>query len=89
MGRLTDLSRAPRERAEKAMSEQAFAILLASAFTFGCAVIQLLEQHARAVTAVLSIVVLCLGPFVGLVSLAQKAETSPRAKQSSIVRSPH
>ena len=69
------------------MTEQAFAILLASAFTFGCAAIQALKQHAQAVTAVLSIVVLCLGPFVLLVSLAQNGEPSPRTEQPPIARS--
>ena len=69
------------------MTEQAFAILLASAFTFGCAAIQALKQHAQPVTAILSIVVICLGSFVGLVSLAQKAELSPRAERPPVTQS--
>ena len=71
------------------MSEHAFAVLLASTFTFGCAAIHMLEQHARALTAVLSIVVLCLGPFVGLVSPAQKAKPSPLADLPPIAWSPN
>lgn len=69
------------------MTEQALAILLASAFTFGCAAIQALKQHAQPVTAVLSIVVICLGSVVGLVALAQKAEPGPRAERTLIARS--
>ena len=69
------------------MTEYAFAILLTTTFTFGCAVIQALEEHAQPVTAVLSIVALCLGSFVGLVSLAQKAEPGPRAERPPIARS--
>ena len=69
------------------MTEQAFAILLASTFTLGCVVIQVLKKHAHAVTGVLSIVALCLGSFVGLVSLAQKAEPDARAERSPIARS--
>ena len=60
------------------MTEQAFAILLASAFTFGCALIQRAGRHAQAVTAILLLVVLSLGPFVGLVALAQRGEPSVR-----------
>jgi drug/metabolite transporter (DMT)-like permease len=66
------------------MSEQAFAILLAVTFTFGCAAIHALKQQAQAVTAVLSIVVLCLGAIVVLVSLAQKTEPSRRTERHSI-----
>ena len=70
------------------MTEQAFALLLASAFTFGCAAIHTLERHARAVTAVLSIVVLCLAPFVGLVALAQKAKPSAASGRTPIAWNP-
>jgi hypothetical protein len=66
------------------LSDHAFAVLLASTFTFGCAAIHALEQHARAMTAVLSILVLCLGPFVGLVSMVQKATPGPLAEQSPV-----
>ena len=69
------------------MTEQVFAVLLASAFTLGCVAIQALKQHAQPVTAVLSIVVICLGSFVGLVSLVQKAEPGSRAEQPPIARS--
>ena len=71
------------------MTEQAFAILLASAFTFGCAMIQIAERHAQAVTAVLLLVLLSLGPFVGLVALAQKAEPSVQVEQTAAYHRPH
>ena len=71
------------------MTEQVFAILLASAFTFGCVAIQALKQHAQPVTAILSIIAICLGSFVGLVSLAQKGQPGPRTEHTSIARSTH
>ena len=70
------------------MTDQTFAILLASAFTFGCAAIQIAEQHAQAVTATLLVVVLSLGPFVGLVALAQKAEPTSTTEQKSVTKRP-
>lgn len=70
------------------MDEQTLAILLASAFTFGWAAIQTLERHARAMTAILSVIVLCLGPFVGLVALAQKAKPSARHEHLPIAWNP-
>ncbi|MCJ2103168.1 hypothetical protein [Methylobacterium sp. E-046] len=70
------------------MNEQAFAILLASAFTVGCAMIQIAGRHAQAVTAFLLLIVLCLGPFVGLVALAQQAEPSVQAEQPAAFHGP-
>ncbi|MCJ2136705.1 hypothetical protein MKK69_22085 [Methylobacterium sp. J-026] len=67
------------------MNEQAFAILLASIFTSGCAVIQIAGRHPQAVTAILLLLVLSLGPFVGLVALAQRGEPSVHAKQPAAV----
>lgn len=50
------------------MTGQTFAILLASAFTFGCAAIYEMRNHAREVTGILFRIALCLGPFVALVA---------------------
>src|ERR1700709_1922264 len=58
LSRPTVLSRAPRERAEEVMSEQAFAILLASSFTFGCAAIHLWREHAADLVLVLTTLLL-------------------------------
>ncbi|MCJ2060678.1 hypothetical protein MKL09_29680 [Methylobacterium sp. J-048] len=63
------------------MTEQVLAVLMASAFTFGCALIQIARRHAQALTAILLLVVLSLGPFVGLVALVQKAEPSIQAEK--------
>ena len=52
------------------MTAQAFAILLASAFTFGCAAIFEMRNYARDVTGILFRGGLCLGPFVALVAIA-------------------
>ncbi len=56
------------------MTQQAFAILLASAFTFGCAAIYELRDYAREVAGILFRVALCLGPFVALVAIAHQGE---------------
>jgi signal recognition particle GTPase len=71
------------------VTEQAFAILLAAAFTFGCAAIYEMRNYAREVTGILFRVALCLGPFVALVAIAHQEEggrekaARPIAHQSS------
>jgi hypothetical protein len=62
------------------MGEQAFAILLASAFTFGCAAIYEMRSYARETTGILFRIALCLGPFVALVAIAHQAEGSGHGK---------
>ena len=61
------------------MTEQVFAILLASAFTLGCAAIYEMRDYARVVTGILFRVALCLGPCVALVAIAHQ-EGSGRGK---------
>jgi hypothetical protein len=73
---------------EYVMTEQAFAILLASAFTFGCAAIYEMRDYAREVAGILFRVALCLGPFVALVAIAHQGGgrgnvASPIAHQTS------
>lgn len=58
----TARSRVPREPDEDGMTEQAFAILLASAFTFGCVAIYEMRNHAWEVTGILFRIALCLDP---------------------------
>jgi hypothetical protein len=58
------------------MSEQAFAILMASAFTFGCAAIYEMRSYAREMAGILFRIALCLGPFVALLVVAQQGEGS-------------
>jgi hypothetical protein len=43
------------------MSEQAFAVLLAAAFTFGCAAIYEMPGYARETTGILFRIALCPG----------------------------
>ena len=62
------------------MSEQAFAILMASAFTFGCAAIYEMRSYAREMAGTLFRIALCLGPFVALLVVAQQEEGSGHGK---------
>lgn len=59
------------------MTEQAFAILLASAFTFGCAVIYEWRGHARHLTPVLAGVTASLALFAAVIVVAQGRAVSP------------
>ena len=67
------------------MSGQAFAILLAGSFTFGCAAIHAWREHAAALTPPLAAALVCLTVLVGLVSLAgpvtDRRDDSPAASQ--------
>jgi hypothetical protein len=56
------------------MIEQAFAILLASAFTFGCAAIYKMRVYTREMTGILFRVALCLAPFLALLAVTQQRE---------------
>ncbi|MET0531074.1 MAG: hypothetical protein ABW003_22510 [Microvirga sp.] len=60
-----------------AMTEQAFAVLLASAFTFGCAAIYQLREHARHLTPILASVTTGLALLAGMMALAQNGAISP------------
>jgi hypothetical protein len=62
------------------MSEQAFAILLAAAFTSGCAAIYGMRSYARETTGILFRIALCIGPFVALLMIAQQEEGSAHGK---------
>src|ERR1700709_2150679 len=75
LSRPTVLSRALRERAEEVMSEQAFAILLASSFTFGCASLHLWREHAVDLALVLATPLLCLIALTIFVALVKNVET--------------
>ena len=57
------------------MSEQAFAILLASSFTFGCAAIHLWREHAVDLALVLATTLLCLIALTIFVALVKNVET--------------
>lgn len=59
------------------MTEQAFAVLLASAFTFGCAAIYQLREHARHLTPILASVTTGLALLAGMMALAQNGAISP------------
>lgn len=58
------------------MTEQAFAVLLAAAFTFGCAAIYQLREHARHLTPILASVTTGLALLAGMMALAQNGATS-------------
>ncbi|MCJ2121040.1 hypothetical protein [Methylobacterium sp. J-077] len=59
------------------MTEHAFAVLLASAFTFGCAAIYELREHARHLTPILASVTTGLVLLAGMMALAQNGAISP------------
>lgn len=61
------------------MTEQAFAILLASVFTFGCVMIYEMRIYACVMTGILFRIGLCLGPFVALLVVTHQ-EGSGRGK---------
>ena len=53
------------------MTSQAFAILLAGSFTFGCAAIYAWREHAAALTSPLAAAVLCLTILAGSVAVVK------------------
>ena len=53
------------------MTEDAFAILLPAAFTFGCAAIHALREHPKELTGALALVVIVLGSFALVVAVIQ------------------
>ena len=59
------------------MTEHAFAVLLAAAFTFGCAAIYQLREHAGYLTPILASVTTGLGLLAGMMALAQNGPISP------------
>lgn len=59
------------------MTEQAFAILLASAFTFGCAVIHECREYARYLTPILAGVTASLVLCTTMIVVAQNGAASP------------
>ena len=59
------------------MTEHAFAVLLAAAFTFGCAAIYQLREYARHLTPILASVTTGLALLAGMMVLAQNEATSP------------
>lgn len=71
------------------MTEHALALLLASAFTLGCATIHELRRHASVLTPPLTVVALCLTVLVGLVSLATSNSVRPdNARDASSPQGP-
>ncbi|GJE14454.1 hypothetical protein FOHLNKBM_5529 [Methylobacterium longum] len=62
------------------MTQQAFAILLASAFTFGCAAIYEMRGYAREMIGILFRVALCVGPFVALLAVTLQEGRGDRGK---------
>ena len=61
------------------MTEQAFAILLASAFTFGCAVIQEWRENAGDLTPLLAATTACLALLALTAVIAQNGIVRPQA----------
>ena len=57
--------------ADYVMHEQAFAILLAGSFTFGCAAIHVWREHASALVSPLAAAVLCLTILAGSVAVVK------------------
>lgn len=53
------------------MNAQAFAILLAGSFTFGCAAIHVWREHASALTAPLAAALVCLTILAGSVAVSK------------------
>ena len=58
------------------MTEQAFALLLASAFTFGCAAIHEWRERARHLTPILVSITTCLALLTGMIALAESGPVS-------------
>ena len=58
------------------MTEQGFAILLASAFTFGCAAIHEGREHARHLTPILASITTGLAFLAGMIALAESGPVS-------------
>lgn len=70
------------------MSEQAFAILVAGSFTFGCAAIYEMRSHAREMSGVVLRVALCLAPVIALLAVTghgvgDHGKTDPNTAQQS------
>jgi|GEM_PF-6906313 len=65
------------------MTGQADALLLAAAFTFGCAAIYEMRFWARELAGILLRVALCLGPVVVVVALARLPAGPPLAQRPS------
>ena len=59
------------------MTEQAFAVLIAAAFTFGCASIHEWREHARHLTPILVSVTTGLALLAGMMALSQNGAISP------------
>ena len=59
------------------MTEQAFAVLIAAAFTFGCAALHEWREHARHLTPILASITTGLALLAGMIALAQNGAISP------------
>jgi len=69
------------------------AVVLGGLFALGCIAIHVLRGHARRLTPVLSLVVICLGPFTGLVALAlgtahRQEHAGPAPASAPVARGP-
>ena len=61
------------------MTDGAFAILLALAFTFGCAAIHALREQPKELTGALALVMIVVASFALLVAVIQAPETGSDA----------
>ena len=68
------------------MTESAFAILLAAAFTFGCAAIHELRRHPKELTGALALVMIVLGSFALVVAVVQTPQGGDNANVRVAVR---
>ena len=64
------------------MTVDSVAVLLGVFFTVGCVTIYEFRRHARAMTQLLTLAVVCLGMFVGLVALAGKPEADAQRRST-------